>query len=157
MSPEASRFRQALIWTLALSVPALLGICVLVVGFRDGLRLAASCSIQAVFALAVMAVFGWLVAPSWGSACTRHLFLAGLFGIFIFLVGTVAGSTVSMLVYRDFSLFDYIVKPLFWLGIIGFVPAFIVGIIGALISRHLLRSQQAPNQVMQRTAPRSDA
>ena len=46
---------------------------------------------------------------------------------------------LRMFVYRDFSLFDYIIKPLYWLGMFGFIPAFIVGVVGSFIARRLLR------------------
>jgi hypothetical protein len=135
-------FRRALLWTLALSLPAVAGICLLLVGWRDGLHLIASFYIQLISAFVIMTVFGWRVAPLWGSACTDRLLFAGLFGVLIFLIGTVSGSAVSMLLERHFDLFDYMVKPLFWLGIFGFIPAFVMGLVGAFISRQLLRKQR---------------
>jgi uncharacterized membrane protein YeaQ/YmgE (transglycosylase-associated protein family) len=59
--------------------------------------------------------------------------------LFVFLIGVLSGSVTSMFVYRDFSLVDYIIKPLYWLGMFGFIPAFIVGVIGSFIARRLLR------------------
>ncbi|HKP04323.1 MAG TPA: hypothetical protein VJU77_13300 [Chthoniobacterales bacterium] len=138
MSHQERCFRKAIVWTLGLSLPMLAVTCVLVLGLRDAIHLVATLPIQIVCGLLITALFGWIVAPRWGSACTDRLILAGFFGVLSFLVGVLSGSTVSMFLEQNFDLFAYILKPLFWVGIIGFIPAFVMGIVGAFISRHLL-------------------
>ena len=139
MNPQGIIFRRAIAWSFALSVPLLIGICVLVAGIHDGTRLAFAYPIQAAVAFGCMFAFGWWAAPRWGPRCARYSFLAGFFAIFVFLIGVLSGSVTSMFVYRDFSLVDYIIKPLYWLGLFGGIPAFIVGVIGSFIARRLLR------------------
>ncbi len=139
MNSQSILFRRAIACSLAISVPLLIGVCVLVAGVHDGTRLAFAYPIQAAVAFGCMFAFGWLAAPRWGPTCARYSFLAGLFAISVFLIGVLSGSVTSMFVYRDFSLFDYIIKPLYWLGMFGFIPAFIVGVVGSFIARRLLR------------------
>lgn len=143
MNPQGIAFRRAIAWSLALSVPLLVGVCVLVAGFRDGTRLAFAYPVQAAAAFSCMYAFGWWAAPRWGPRCARHSVLAGLFAVSVFLIGVLSGSVTSMFVYRDFSLFDFIIKPLYWLGMFGFIPAFIVGVVGSLIARRLLRIHES--------------
>jgi hypothetical protein len=139
MNPQGIILRRAIAWSLALSVPLLIGVCVLVAGTHDGIQLAFAYPIQAAVAFGCMFAFGWWAAPRWGPHCVRYSFLAGIFAICVFLIGVLSGSVTSMFVYRDFSLIDYIIKPLYWLGMFGFIPAFIVGVIGSFIARRLLR------------------
>jgi hypothetical protein len=58
-----------------------------------------------------------------------------LFALVLFLVGVLAGSATSMVVYQDFDPSSYIVKPLYWLGMYGLIPALLIGFIGAAILR----------------------
>ena len=111
---------------------------VFVAGTNDGIRLVFAYPIKAAVAFCCMFAFGWWFAPRWGPRCVRYSFLAGLFAICVFLIGVLSGSVTSMFVYRDFSLLDYIIKPLYWLGMFGFIRAFIVGVIGSFIARRLL-------------------
>ncbi|MEM7383777.1 MAG: hypothetical protein AAF514_02435, partial [Verrucomicrobiota bacterium] len=48
-----------------------------------------------------------------------------------------AGSATSMFVYNDMDAHSYIIKPLFWLGVYGCVPAGIMGMIETAIIRAL--------------------
>lgn len=83
-----------------------------------------------------MGVFAWLVAPSWGAACTTRLSLAGLSGVLVFLLGVVSGSLASVFVVRDFSILDF-AAALYWLALCGVVPAFFIGFVGGCVSRLL--------------------
>jgi hypothetical protein len=61
------------------------------------------------------------------------------------MAGVLAGSATSMVVYRDFDPFSYVVKPLYWLGMYGLIPALVIGGIGAAILRVI--SKKASEQV----------
>ena len=143
MEPPSRLYRRALVWTLGLSAPLLVGVCVLLLGWRQGVSLAFSFPVQVAVAFVAMLAFGWWAAPRWGARCTARPVLAGLFAVGAFLVGVLAGSSTSMLLYRDFDPEAWVLRPLCWLGIIGGVPAFLVGLVGCFLARRLLAARHS--------------
>lgn len=140
LNPNDILFRRAYILTLALSLPCLLGVSLSFLGPRDLIRALAEFYIQIGVAFCVMFAFGWVIAPIWGPRCTRNVFLAGIFGFLVFAIGLLSGAASSMLLYRSFAFFDYVVKPAYWFGMFGAIPSFIVGVVGFCISRYFLKT-----------------
>ena len=138
MEPERHLYRRAVVATLVLSALFLLGVCVLLLGWRQGVRLAFSFPVQVAVAFAAMFALGWWAAPRWGPRCTRQPALAGLFAVGVFLVGILSGCGTSMLLYGDSDLEVWLFRPLCWLGPIGGVAAFLVGLVGCFLTRRLL-------------------
>ena len=134
-------YRRAVAWTLVLSAPLLLGVCVLLLGWRRGVSLAFSFPAQVAVAFAAMFAFGWWAAPRWGARCAARPVLAGVFAVGVFLVGVLSGASTSMLLYWDFDPQAWLLRPLCWLGIIGGVPAFLVGLAGYFLTRWLRRTR----------------
>ena len=127
---------------MVLSAPLLLGVCVLLLGLREGLSLALAFPVQVAVAFAAMFAFSRWAAPRWGPRCTRQPALAGLFAVGVFLVGVLSGSSASMLLYRDFDPEAWLLRPLCWLGPIGGVAAFLVGLAGCFLTRCLLGARR---------------
>jgi hypothetical protein len=90
-----------------------------------------------------MATFIWFSARFVASYCARHFLVMGCYFVVVFLVGAVSSSFTSMLVFREFSIEDYLAKPIYWLCLFGLAPAFVLGVIGAAILRRSLRHEDA--------------
>ena len=129
------RFRRSAFLTLALSIPALFIVCTAVVGFTGTLQFVGQWPFQIMTAFVFMAAFIWLSSPAVASYCARHILIMGCYFVAVFLIGAVSGSATSMVIYRESSIGDYIVKPIYWLSIFGIAPAFVLGVIGAVILR----------------------
>jgi len=140
VNPKDVLFRRAYFLTLALSVPCLLSVGLSILGTRYLINALADFYLQIGVAFCVMFAFGWWIAPIWGPRCTRNVFFAGIFGFLVFAIGLLSGAASSMLIYRSFAFFDYVVKPAYWFGIFGAIPSFIVGVIGFCISRYFLKT-----------------
>lgn len=127
-------FRKAVYIALILSVIGLVLVCLPIVGLRYTGEFASSWLLQIVAGYAAMILIIEVVGIRLRSELTR--FWAGAaFALALFIVGVLAGSTTSMVVYQDFDPFSYIVKPLYWLGVYGLIPALIIGCSGAAILR----------------------
>jgi type III secretory pathway component EscS len=80
----------------------------------------------------------------------KNKYLTGVkYGFFIVIVATIMGSLVG--VFQNAGIdeevfFDYLVKPLFWVILFGFIPIIIVGIwFGSSIESHSNRNTTAGN------------
>ena len=131
------KFRKSAFLTLVLSIPALLVVCSAVVGFAGTFRFVGQWPLQIVAAFVCMSGFIWITAPAVAAFCGRHFLIMGCYFVVVFLIGAVSGSAASMLLYRENSFGDYILKPVYWLSVFGIAPAFVLGVIGAAIyKRH---------------------
>ena len=74
------------------------------------------------------------------SSLGRNL-VAAAFALLLFMSGVFAGSATSMILYGDMDSYSYIFKPVYWLGFYGFLPAVIIGLMGAAILRKIGRSE----------------
>ena len=127
-------FRRAVYPTLCVSLPGLIGVCTLMMGLKDGLKLAASYPVQVAVGYAAMVLFIEFVGIPWRAKL--HHFGAGiLFAIFLFLAGVLSGGASSMLVYGKSDFISYVIGPLFWMGFYGVLPAAAFGIIGTSLLR----------------------
>ncbi len=142
MPSDAALYRRAALFALTSSFPAALGICALVTGRSSVVIFAKAFPLQIASAYGVMAAFVWLLAPFLGPACTRRIDLAGLAGVVVLFVGVLSGSLTSLVVYRDSSFHDYVLKPLRVFGLYGSLPAFILGIAACLLSRNLFSARE---------------
>ena len=133
----SSQAQRAFNWTLVASVPLLLGVCVLLLGWQQGVSLAFASLVQVAVAFGTMFVLGYWAAPRWGPRCAARPLLAGLFAVGVFLVGVLAGCSTSMLLYWDFDPEAWLLRPLVWLGFVGGVPAFLVGLLSSRLARRL--------------------
>ncbi|QQL44415.1 hypothetical protein [Sulfuriroseicoccus oceanibius] len=134
MTVTRRAFRKAVYAALAISVIGLALVCVPIVGPRSTGEFAVSWLPQILTGYAAMILVIEVVGFPLRSGLTK--FWAGaLFALAIFLVGVIAGSATSMVVYQDFDPHSYIVKPLYWLGIYGLIPALLIGFIGSAILR----------------------
>lgn len=119
---------------LILSLAGLALVCLPIIGAQNTAKSAISWLPQIAAGYAAMILIIEVVGIRLRSQLTR--FGAGaLFAFCLFIAGVLAGSASSMVVYQDYDTNSYIVKPLFWMGILGFIPAMIIGLVGALILR----------------------
>jgi len=132
VTPRA--FRLAVYPALILSLAGLALVCLPIIGAQNTAKSATSWFPQIAAGYAAMI----LIIEVVGIRLRSHLIRLGagaLFAFLLFIAGVLGGSAASMIVYQDYDPHSYIVKPLFWMGIVGFIPAMIVGIIGASILR----------------------
>lgn len=134
MNVTRKAFRKAVYISLILSVIGLALVCLPIVGLRYTGEFASSWFPQIAAGYAAMILLIEVVGIPLRAEFTR--FWAGaLFALALFMTGVLAGSATSMAVYQDFDPVSYVVKPLYWLGMYGLVPALIIGFIGAAILR----------------------
>jgi hypothetical protein len=127
-------FRRAAYPSLLLSVAGLFLVCTVMVGLEDAQVFARSWLPQIAVGYLAMILGIELVGLRLRSWLVR--FRAGaLFALGLFLVGAVAGSSASMVLYQDFDPMSYVMAPLFWLGLLGLLPALVVGLIGTILLR----------------------
>ena len=132
VTPRA--YRLAVYPALVLSVAGLALVCLPIIGPQYTARWAVSWLPQIAAGYAAMI----LIIEAVGVRLRSHLIRFGagaLFAICLFIAGVLAGSATSMIVYQDPDPGSYVGKPLFWMGIYGFIPAMIIGLVGALILR----------------------
>ncbi|MEK7952941.1 hypothetical protein [Luteolibacter soli] len=127
-------FRRAFYLTLGLSVSGLVIVCLLMLGPKVTFQCATGYAVQ------IAASYTAMILAAETSGIFRRSELRGyaagvVFAIFLFITGVLCGSATSMFVYRDFDMSSYVVKPLFWMGLYGVLPAAAFGLIGT----HLLR------------------
>jgi len=127
-------FRKAVYLALILSVVGLVLVCLPIVGLKQTVEFASSYFPQLAAGYAAMILIIELVGVPMRSELTRF-WTGAFFALALFLVGVIAGSATSMVVYQDFDPQSYIVKPLFWLGMYGMIPATLIGFMGAGILR----------------------
>ena len=132
VTPKA--FRLAVYPALILSLAGLVLVCLLLIGPQNTAKAAISWLPQIAAGYAAMILIVEVVGIRLRSHLTR--FGAGAsFAFFLFIAGVLGGSATSMVVYQSYDPNSYIVKPLFWMGIYGFIPALVIGCVGALILR----------------------
>ncbi len=140
MSITKKSFRKAFYTALALSVLSIALICLIIVGPRYTVEFATSWFLQIAVGYAAMIIvverFGTLFRTK-----LVHFWAGALFSFSIFIVGVLAGSATSMFLYLDIDIVSYIVKPLYWLSMYGFIPAVIIGIIGSGILRVIIKME----------------
>jgi hypothetical protein len=164
---EGILFRQSFNWILVLSVPTLIAVGGLIFGMRDIMQVVLGVSPAASVGFGCMWTFGRWASWVWGPRCARHAFLAGLFGVAVFLIGVLSGS-IANIVICDLvaglralcfshwyplwaaypilsvrSIIHCIVLPVYLMGMFGAVPAFVLGVIGSFLFRRLLRTHQS--------------
>ena len=129
-----SSFRKAVYATLALSIVGLALVCLPIVGPTYTAKFASAYWSQiAVGYVAMTLLIEIAGVPLRSTLCQS--WAGALFAFCVFVIGVVAGSAVSMFLYGDMDAHSYIVKPLFWLGFYGFIPAAVIGAIGSAILR----------------------
>jgi hypothetical protein len=134
MNVTRKEFRKAVYIALILSFVGLALVCLSIVGLRYTGEFAFSWFPQIVVGYAGMILIIEVVGIPLRSELTRF-WVGALFALTLFLVGVLSGSATSMVVYQDFDPISYIVKPLYWLGIYGLIPALVIGFIGSAILR----------------------
>ncbi len=134
MRTTRKAFRKAVYGALLLSVLGLAVVCLLIAGPARTMEWTASASLQIAVGYAAMILSIELAGIRLRSKLTRR-WAGALFALLLFIVGVLAGSATSMVLYRDFEAYSYIVKPLFWMGIYGFIPAAMIGCIGSSLLR----------------------
>jgi hypothetical protein len=138
MTITRTSFRKAAYLTLAISVLVVVGMCMIILGPRYTMKFAAAWSVQ--IAVAYLAMIGIIEGVGVRFRASLVQSLAGIgFSFLVFMTGIVAGSATTMLLERDMDVHSYVLKPLFWVGFYGFLPAMIIGLRG---SAHLRKIGQ---------------
>jgi hypothetical protein len=127
-------FRKAVYISIILSVVGLALVCLPLVGLRDTGKFASAWLPQIVAGYAAMILMIEVVGIHLRSELTR-VWAGAAFALALFIVGVLAGSAASMVIYQDFDPVSYVLKPLYWLGMFGLIPALLIGCIGAAILR----------------------
>lgn len=136
-------FRKAVYISILLSVVGLALVCLPLVGLRDTGIFASSWLPQIVAGYAAMILLIEGVGIHLRSELART-WAGAAFALVLFMAGVLAGSATSMVVYRDFDPFSYVVKPLYWIGMYGLIPALVIGGIGAAILRVISKKASEP-------------
>lgn len=140
MTITPKSFRKAVYLSLALSLLAVAGISLMILGLRHTIGL----TVQTAVAYLAMIGIIELVGVRFRSSLVQGL--AGIwFALLVLMTGTIAGATTTMLLMGQMDVSSYVLKPLFWVGFYGFLPAMIIGLRGsALIRKFSQREQGAP-------------
>ena len=126
MTVTRSSFRTVVYSALAVSVLGLILVCLLILGADYTQKFAASYWPQILAGyFAMLVIVELLGVPLRSGLC--HYWAGMIFSVTLFLVAVVTGSVTSMILYGDMDVHSYVVKPLFWLGFYGFIPAAIIG------------------------------
>ncbi|MEM7698237.1 MAG: hypothetical protein AAF236_07530 [Verrucomicrobiota bacterium] len=134
MTVTCSSFRKAVYPTLGLSLAGLVLICLPIIGPAYTAMFAGAYWIQLVAGYLAMILLIELVGVPIRSAFQR-CWAGIIFALCLFIVGILAGSSTSMLLYGDMDAHSYVVKPLFWMSYYGFIPAAVIGAIGSGLIR----------------------
>ena len=134
-------FRLAAYSALALSLVGLLLVSWPIIGLSNALGAAEEYFPQiAVGYLAMILLIEGAGVPM--RAALMEYWAGAIFAICLFFVGAFAGSATSLVIYHEEGFFDWIVKPLYWLGLFGVVPAIVVGLIGTAILRRVTKNTE---------------
>ena len=136
ISPRS--FRKAVYTALTLSIFGLVLVSLPIVGLNGTIDLTSAFLPQIIFGYVAIILFIEIVGVPLRSTLNQY-WAGALFAFCVFLIGAVAGSSTSMILYDDMDLQSYIVKPLFGLGLYGFIPASIIGVIGSFILRRTIK------------------
>ena len=123
--------RLAVLFCLIVSIPSLYAVLHFVNDGVDLHDLFQAIGIQIVIGLVTIAALGWCLLPQLSEAWIKNPFGAALLSVLTFLIGSLAGCASSMFVYFDFNPIDYVVTPMYWLGLIGTIPAGLIGFVGS--------------------------
>lgn len=134
MTVTRKSFRKAVYMALLLSVFGLALVCLPIVGLKYTMEFANAWLPQIAVGYAAMILVIELVGIPLRSSLSRY-WAGAIFAFFLFILGAACGAATSMLRYQDPDAYSCIVKPLYWLGLFGFIPAAIIGIIGSWILR----------------------
>ena len=127
------RLAAVFLFVAALGMMAVLWL--MLISTSDAFGLVTGVVPQIIVGFVSMYIFCVATAPTISLTCVKYPLLGGLVGIVILAIGTIAGSTTSLLIYRSLSLFDFIVKPLYWILLYGAITAFAIGLIGSITTR----------------------
>jgi len=156
MTISAQSFRKAVYLTLALSLFGLLAVCLPILGIEQTMTMAAQASVQIAVGYAAMILVIELIAIRFRTAFGRFRVAAG-FAYGLFLLGALAGSATSVIVYDDNNLKGWVMKPMFWLGLYGFLPAMVLGLVGAALLRRINKREELEGRRHARQTDRQDA
>jgi len=134
MTVTPSSFRKAVYPTLVLSLVGLALVCLPIIGPAYTAKFAGAYWMQIVAGYLAMILLIEVVGVPIRSAF-QHYWAGMIFAFFIFVVGVIAGSSTSMFLYGDMDAHSYILKPLYWMSMYGFVPAVVIGAIGSGLIR----------------------
>jgi len=123
-------FRKITYTALILSILGLLLVCLPIIGPRYTIGFASSYIRQVIVGYIVMIFIIELIGVPLRSYLPQY-WAGGIFAFFLFIAGSLAASTTSMFLYEDMDFQSYVIKPLFWLGFFGFIPALIIGFMGS--------------------------
>jgi hypothetical protein len=141
VNSSIAAFRTASVVVLLLAIPALFATAGCVLGsVTETTKLLRAFPLQIAVGFGTMLLLAWAATPSFAVSCLDSLVTSGWFGAGEFVAGVLAASLSTMLLAGDFSVYDYVLKPLFWVVPTGIVPAFVLGCVGGLIARRLDRS-----------------
>jgi hypothetical protein len=134
--PAISTIRRlAAVFLFLAALAMIVVLWLLPISSSDAVGLVTGVVPQIIVGFVAMYAFCGVTAPSVGLTCIKYPLLGGFVGIGILIIGTIAGSTVSLIIYRSVSLFDFIVKPLYWILLYGAIPAFLIGLIGSITTK----------------------
>jgi uncharacterized membrane protein len=128
-------FREAVYAVLILSVVGLWLVCLPIVGSEQTVKFATSWWRQIAAGYAAMILAIEVAGIPLRSELTKF-WMGSLFAVALFIVGVFAGSATSMVIYQDYDPFSYIVVPVFWLVMLGLIPALVIGLIGVTVLRY---------------------
>lgn len=63
------------------------------------------------------------------------LWAGPVFAYLLLLLGGAVGSSMTMIIERNYDLHSYVFIPLLYLGFFGLIPALIIGLIGSFVLR----------------------
>lgn len=124
---------------LTLAIVAMFATVSLIAGLNFTLRLVEYSLIQIFIGFAAMLLFCIFLAPTLGMTSVKYPAIGGFCGVVVLFIGTVFGTSSSLFLYGSTSFFDFVAKPLYAVMLYGSIPAFVIGLAGALLVRWVQR------------------
>lgn len=129
---DRRRFVFACLTGLVASVPGMFLVSTLVIGLRDTKGAAVDFAPQILVGYAAMAVFVFAARRALATRIALSPWLLAPFHAALFAVGALVASVANCLMEGATDWGDWCGKPLFWLLLLGTVPALLVGAVAAL-------------------------
>jgi hypothetical protein len=131
------------LWGLTFACIGLL-LALVVLVFLGGTSLISRFSINLALGAATTLLVAWSLGALWAPSSRPSLGKATLFGAFVAVaaleLGVVAGSVPGLITSQEIgrsglgtALFDFVVKPAYWVNLFGLVPAIVLGALFGIV------------------------
>ena len=135
MSKLRLRYIIAVLLTMVVAMTGMWLVMYGVFSSRAANDFASSCVVQLVIGFLVIFAVAGNASESRIRAIRHNAGIGALYSCGLFVLGCAVALLSIIPRFKDWSFESCFIKPMFWLGLYGLVPAFIVGMIGSLLVR----------------------